>query len=361
MSDVKMCSMNIAILAFDGCLSSSVLGMSDLFWMASLFGERQRMPGGQGAGDDDDDNEHASNRPLGASVREALNTFIVSTDGKPLTDGRGRSLPVDAGIHHLPALDAVLLPGLVPDAHGMPPRSQAMLEAGEWLRKQHAHGVMLGASCAGVFVLGEAGLLNERRCTTTWWLHEPLVQRFPKARAAWASGLVDDERIVTIGGPMSWVDLALYTIGQLLGPEAATQTANFAVIDNTPLTQAVYAPKRFIEQNSPFLLDAEQAVRAAGVGLTTIVLGRTLGISERTLHRKLKAAAGESPKAFITRIRLESAKALLCSPNSSIKRVAAQCGYEDEGSFRRAFNRFSGMTPAAYREWSVKRNAVIAP
>jgi transcriptional regulator GlxA family with amidase domain len=219
---------------------------------------------------------------------------------------------------------------------------------------------MLGASCAGVFVLGEAGLLNARRCTTTWWLHEALAQRFPKARAVWASGLVDDGRIVSIGGPMSWVDLALYTISQLLGPEAAAETANFAVIDNTPLTQAVYAPKRFIEQSSPFLLDAEQAVRAAGVGLTTIALGKTLGISERTLHRKLKAAAGESPKSFNTRIRLESAKALLSSPSSSIKRVAAQCGYEDEGSFRRAFNRFSGMTPAAYRDWAVKRGGATS-
>ena len=342
--------MNIAILAFDGCLSSSVLGMSDLFWMASLSSERQRMPNQQ------DDSDIGVLQPSGAS---ALNTFIVSIDGKPLTDGRGRSLPVDAGLDDLPALDAVLLPGLVPDANGVPPQSRAILEAGEWIRKQHAHGVMLGASCAGVFVLGEAGLLNERRCTTTWWLHEALTQRFPKARAVWASGLVDDGRVVSIGGPMSWVDLALYAIGQLLGPEAALETANFAVIDNTPLTQAIYAPKRFIEQNSPFLLDAEHAVRAAGIGLTTIALGKTLGISERTLHRKLKASAGESPKSFITRIRLESAKALLCSPGSSIKRVAAQCGYEDEGSFRRAFNRFSGMTPGAFRDWAVKRNGLI--
>ena len=53
--------------------------------------------------------------------------------------------------------------------------------------------------------------------------------------------------------------------------------------------------------------------------------------------------------------RLESARSLLGSPGSSIKRVAQQCGYEDEGSFRRAFNRFSGMTPAAYRDWADKR------
>ena len=289
-----------------------------------------------------------------------INTFVVSMDGKPLLDGRGRNLPVDCGVNDLPALDAVLLPGLVPDANGMPPKSRAMLSAGPWLRKQYAHGAMLGASCAGVFVLGEAGLLNDRRCTTTWWMHEALVQRFPKSHAVWASGLVDDGRIVSVGGPMSWVDLALYTVGQLLGPEVALETANFAVIDNTPLTQAVFAPKRFIEQATPFLLDAEQAVRAAGVGCTAVKLAKSLAVSQRTLHRRLLASAGESPKAFITRIRLESAKALLGSPGSVIKRVALQCGYEDEGSFRRAFNRFSGMTPAAYRDWARHRGGVPA-
>ena len=289
-----------------------------------------------------------------------INTFVVSIDGKPLLDGRGRSLPVDAGLQDLPALDAVLLPGLVPDANGMPPQSRAMLDAGPWLHKQHAHGAMLGASCAGVFVLGEAGLLDGRRCTTTWWMHEALVQRFPKSRAVWASGLLDDNRIVSVGGPMSWVDLALYTIGQLLGPAVASETANFAVIDNTPLTQAVFAPKRFIEQATPFLLDAEQAVRAAGVGFTAVKLAKSLAVSQRTLHRKLEAAAGETPKTFITRIRLESAKTLLAGPASSIKRVALQCGYEDEGSFRRAFNRFSGMTPAVYRTWAGHRQVLQA-
>ena len=349
--------MNIAILAFDDCLSSAVLGLADLLWMASTSNQRHSM---------------RNNKPAVSTLKSAvsqirpshpklihaplINTFVVSADGKPLRDGRGRSLPVDAGLHDLPVLDAILLPGLVPDANGLPPQSRAISEAGPWLRKQHAHGALLGASCAGVFVLGEAGLLNARRCTTTWWMHEELVRRFPKARAVWASGLVDDNRVVSVGGPMSWVDLALYTIGQLLGPAVALETANFAVVDNTPLTQAAFAPKRFIEQATPFLLNAEQAVRAAGVGFTAIKLAKFMAISERTLHRRLEASAGESPKAFITRIRLESAKTLLASPASSIKRVALQCGYEDEGSFRRAFNRFSGMTPAAYRSWARQRS-----
>ncbi len=347
--------MNVAILAFDGCLSSAVLGLADLLWMASLSEQRR-------SAQDSAQTAIAVRPEAKAFINAALspnaplfNVFVVSMDGKPLLDGRGRSLPVDCGVHDLPALGAVLLPGLVPDANGTTADSRVIGGAGPWLRKQHAHGAMLGASCAGVFVLGEAGLLNGRRCTTTWWLHEELMQRFPKSRAVWASGLVDDSRVVSVGGPMSWVDLALHTIGCLLGSDVALETANFAVVDNTPLTQAVYAPKRFIEQATPFLLDAEQAVRAAGIGFTAVKLAQSLAVSQRTLHRRLHAGANETPKAFITRIRLESAKTLLASPGSSIKRVALQCGYEDEGSFRRAFNRFSGMTPAAYRDWAGKR------
>lgn len=98
-------------------------------------------------------------------------------------------------------------------------------------------------------------------------------------------------------------------------------------------------------------------MRAAGVGFTAIQLAKSLAISERTLHRKLKASAGESPKSFITRVRLESAKALLNYPSSSIKRVALQCGYDDEGSFRRAFSQHIGMTPSAYREWAKHRGS----
>lgn len=356
--------MNIAILAFDGCLSSSVLGLADLLWMASLSDQRRSEQANAPKNAPGHAQSAVAIKPTAHAARSPdaplFNTFVVSLDGNPLLDGRGRNLPVDSGLQDLPALDAVLLPGLVPDANGMTAYSRVIERAGPWLRKQHAHGVMLGASCAGVFVLGEAGLLNGRRCTTTWWLHEELMQRYPKSRAVWASGLVDDGRIVSVGGPMSWVDLALYTIGRLLGPEVALETANFAVVDNTPLTQAVYAPKRFIEQATPFLLDAEQAVRAAGVGFTAVKLAKSLAVSQRTLHRRLQASASETPKTFITRIRLESAKTLLASPASSIKRVALQCGYEDEGSFRRAFSRFTGMTPAGYRQWASQRSGAVA-
>lgn len=332
--------MKIVVLGFEGCLPSGILGLADMFWLAA----------------------QAAQRPAAATERPGVrwqpcDLVVASVDGKPLRDRRGRSLPVDAGLRDIPDCDAVLVPGLISGADGLPPRTAAMRDAAGWLHQQHAHGALVGGSCAGVFVLGEAGLLNGRRCTTTWWLHEDLARRFPRAEVVWGSALLDEHRVVTAGGPLSWIDLALHAIRQLAGPEAARLAADFAVIDNTPLTQTVYAPQRYMSQRDPFLIDAEQAVRQAGIGFTAADLADRLAISERTLHRRLKLLVQESPKVFITRIRLETACTLLDGRGASIKRVAQQCGYEDEGSFRRAFLRFTGMSPSGYRTWLQQRGS----
>jgi AraC-like DNA-binding protein len=60
------------------------------------------------------------------------------------------------------------------------------------------------------------------------------------------------------------------------------------------------------------LSDAEQIIKRLGVErLTAHDLARVLTISPRTLHRRLKAATGESPREFIDRIRFEATKAAL--------------------------------------------------
>ncbi|HBQ7202616.1 TPA: helix-turn-helix transcriptional regulator, partial [Klebsiella oxytoca] len=85
--------------------------------------------------------------------------------------------------------------------------------------------------------------------------------------------------------------------------------------------------------------------------LTTRELCRRLAISERTFHRRIKAETGESPKQFIDRIRCEMARLALETSAKTIKQIAADAGYADEGSFRRVFSRMTGMNPALYRRW----------
>jgi len=78
----------------------------------------------------------------------------------------------------------VLIPGFVPCTNGLPPEQVVSKACQNWLKRQYDHGALMGGSCSGAFVLGEAGLLNKRRCTTTWWLYYEFAKRFPEAIAA---------------------------------------------------------------------------------------------------------------------------------------------------------------------------------
>jgi len=327
--------MHIVLLALDGNLPSGLVGLADVFWLAGQASQSQ---------------PKARQWPL-------CEVILASANGKPVTDGRGRKLPVDAAMEDIPKASAVLIPGLMPASDGLPPQTAQTAKAAAWLRHQHAHGALIGGSCAGVFVMGEAGLLNGRRCTTTWWLHDELKRRFPKADAAWGSALIEDGRVVTAGGPLSWIDLALHTIRTLVGPEAARMAADFAVVDTAPLAQSIYVPPSHMQAHDPFLLAAEKAVRnhRGGAALTPHTLAAQLATSERTLHRRLKSLGQGAPKGFISRVQLETARTVLETGSAAIKAVAQDCGWRDEGSFRRAFVRHTGMTPTAYRTWARQR------
>ncbi|TWB53122.1 AraC family transcriptional regulator with amidase-like domain [Rhizobium sp. ERR 922] len=332
----------VAIIAVDGSLLSAIAGITDLFWITNQA--LQAPPEG----------------PLpraSVHIRPLFETVIVSADGANLPAAQGRSIAVDAAFADVRHCDVILVAGMALGTDGLPPSSDAIRHAANWLQAQHRHGVLIGGACAGTFVLGEAGLLDGKRCTTTWWLHNAFKRRFPKARPIWGTAIEEQDNVITTGGPLSWIDLALHVIKRTAGADVAKLAADVSVADNSPMPQMVYAPRGFVNAADPLLLRAEQIIRGAGPGLTAEALASELKLSARTLHRRLKELTGEAPKSFITRVRMETACVLLETPGSSIKQVAVQCGYTDETAFRRAFTQLSGMTPGDYRRWSQKRLA----
>ena len=75
---------------------------------------------------------------------------------------------------------------------------------------------------------------------------------------------------------------------------------------------------------------------------------RELGMSERSLRRHL-AAEGTSYRAVVRSAIEASARRLLRDPSRSVKEVAAALGFADAGAFVRAFRRWTGTTPGAFR------------
>lgn len=90
----------------------------------------------------------------------------------------------------------------------------------------------------------------------------------------------------------------------------------------------------------------EAHIADAGFGVDW--LADTLDVSTRTLQRRLKAASGLTPGAFLRTMRLERAAQLLEQDAESVTEVAAAVGYTDAESFSRAFRQGFGMPPSAY-------------
>lgn len=128
-------------------------------------------------------------------------------------------LPEDAG-------DALVI---VP---GMPYARTEKLDRNvvRWVARAARGGAHVASVCTGAFVLGEAGLLDGRRCTTHWSRTSELAQRFPRARVLVDRLFVTEDNITTSAGIASGIDMALAFVEQSEGPVVAAEVAREMVV-----------------------------------------------------------------------------------------------------------------------------------
>jgi AraC-like DNA-binding protein len=84
-------------------------------------------------------------------------------------------------------------------------------------------------------------------------------------------------------------------------------------------------------------------------GISAAEVGRAVGVSERSLRRLFPAATGMTWRRYLLESRLLRAMALLAEPGPSVLDVATQVGFDSASAFTRAFARYTGETPSAYR------------
>lgn len=87
-------------------------------------------------------------------------------------------------------------------------------------------------------------------------------------------------------------------------------------------------------------------------------LAEAAGMTTTQLDRALRRTIGLSPKQLLMRSRLDEAINRLEDSSLSLAVIAQECGYYDQSSFTRLFQRSVGMTPGAYRDQAKHRRAV---
>ncbi|MBY4841214.1 GlxA family transcriptional regulator [Pantoea sp. DY-5] len=330
--------MRIAILALEGSVLSAIAGLTDLFWI--------------------------TNKAIAASPEHAsrlhpqtFETLIVSADGAPVWDAEGRLIHIDSSFKTAGQPDVLIAPGMLL-GHDLQPLNMASIRlAADWFRNMHEKGVLVAGAGTGSVILGEAGLLKGRSYSTTWWVSHMLQERYPDAVLAKGKKFEEDRGVITTGGCFSWISLALHIIEKAAGAEVASLTSEMSLKDNDLLRQNLDTVSSPVDKGMSFLVRAQEFIRFKNPSTNAAQLAAALGTTERTLQRRLKALSQESPKEFITRIRIEMSCPMLTSTSVSVHQVALNCGYSEDTAFRKAFKLAMDMSPAHYRQWMRAKNS----
>lgn len=250
------------------------------------------------------------------------------------------------------------LPEIGPDAlvivPGMPYAATGKVDRAvtRWLQNAARSGAHIASVCTGAFILGEAGLLDGRRCTTHWSRTSHLAERFPRARVLDDRLFVDDGPVTTSAGIASGIDMALMLIEKRDGPLVAAEIAREMVVylrrDGAQEQHSVYLDYR--THIDPGIHRVQDRIVFNPADRATIEeLAAVAGMSGRSLTRAFRRATGISINDFATRVRLELARTLLNDPTLTIEAVAQRCGFATARQLRRVWTSHFGGTPSAVR------------
>lgn len=245
------------------------------------------------------------------------------------------------------ASDTVLVPGI--DSTTVDRIGHASFA---WLRQAEKAGARIASICSAAFVLGKAGLLEGRSCTTHWKMAARLRQAFPGTEVLENRLYVEDGRIVTSAGVASGIDMALALIERDHGPVVVSKVAREMVVwirrsgdrdqasiyldHRTHLHPGVHRVQDFViahPERNPSLEE----------------LGRLAGMSPRNLTRVFRTATGVTLKGFAHKVKLQIASELMDNPDMTVEAVASSCGFKDARHLRRIFKEGYGVAPAAWR------------
>ena len=92
----------------------------------------------------------------------------------------------------------------------------------------------------------------------------------------------------------------------------------------------------------------EPLLSARGIAINAAEAASTLGLSERTLQRRLQQA-GTSFRRQVQQAVFSHARTLLTDTDVKIEAIARQLGYSSAAHFADSFRRQAGVTPGDFR------------
>src|SRR5215467_438145 len=273
---------------------------------------------------------------------------VVSGESGPLRSDVGFTLHTDHGLERLEQADLIAIPATGDERCLRDDWPPPVLEA---LRAAVDRGARVLSVCTGAFVLGAAGLLDGRHCTTHWMHADDLVRMYPAAKVDPSVLYVDDDPIFTSAGTAAGVDACLYLVRKEQGSAVANAIARRMVVPpHRDGGQAQYVDRPVAGCEADTLRDVMSwLVRHLELPVTVDDLARRAAMSPRTFARRFVQETGTTPQRWLTSQRILLAQEMLEETDATIEAVAARSGFGNATALRHHFRIWRSTTPQAYR------------
>ncbi|MBU0829184.1 MAG: helix-turn-helix domain-containing protein [Gammaproteobacteria bacterium] len=310
----------LALLLYPGCMPAGLFAAADMARAANL---RAQEP--------------------------VIHTCWVGADLQPVPTWQGPALTPAVPLAQA-EVDAVLIPGLwLSSPDGLEAPLQQLAPTVQALRALPRR-VQMWSYCVGVVLAAASGRLRAQPATATWWLRSALQQQFANVDWRFDEPLVAGSTATTAAGANGYLPLMLHALAARLAPDALVDLQALLMLPRPRTAHPAFAGHDLMTLTDPDLRRALLWVqRSPATALRLDALAQALGVSPRTLARRVHAHTGLSAAHWMRRIKLRQASEALCDTPLPLKRIAQDLGFASEAGLHRAFRQATGQTPLAYR------------
>lgn len=273
---------------------------------------------------------------------------VATSDGGPARCGGGTVIAADYALADLDTAALVWVAGFWDDPDTALTKNAACVP---WLARLAQRGTLIAGHGPATTLLAEAGLLDHRIATVYSGQTQQFHRRYPDVDLRPRRALTAAANIYCAVGISSGCDLLIALIDCLYGSPVAATVQSQALVDldrGYRIATLAFDGQKY--HGDDLALTAQEYFESHyPEPISITALARRLGVDPRTLTRRFTTATGDTPSAYLQRVRIEAAKDILRRSTEPLTTIAMHTGYTDVRAFTRAFHRHTGTQPAHYR------------
>jgi transcriptional regulator GlxA family with amidase domain len=219
----------------------------------------------------------------------------------------------------------------------------------KWTSAAIARTSRFGSVCSGSVILAAWDLIGERKFATHWAAAAEVQRRWPHLALDPDAIYVSDGPLWTSAGVTTGIDMTLAIVEADHSAALSRSIAQRLVLSaRRPGWQSQFSPMLVI-QGGRYANLIDWISANIGQPLNVETLAERAGETLRSFHRNFTAATGSTPAQFVTRLRIDRARALIVE-RMALKQVATLTGFAGVAQLSAAFAKVVGMTA---NEWRV--------